>query len=60
MHGKLKSSNIVVDGRWMCKLTDYGLFKFRDGQQQQDLASAEQKAYSRKNLFIHRRYTKLL
>jgi len=24
-HGKLKSSNIVVDGRWTCKLTDYGL-----------------------------------
>ncbi|KAI0242808.1 Atrial natriuretic peptide receptor 1 [Lamellibrachia satsuma] len=24
-HTKLKSSNVVIDGRWVCKLTDYGL-----------------------------------
>lgn len=26
-HGRLKSSNCVVDSRWMLKVTDYGLTK---------------------------------
>ncbi len=30
-HGRLKSSNCVVDSRWVLKLTDYGLLEFRDG-----------------------------
>lgn len=34
MHGKLRSSNVLVDGRWMCKLSDYGLFQFHEGQEQ--------------------------
>ncbi|ELT98088.1 hypothetical protein CAPTEDRAFT_128612, partial [Capitella teleta] len=33
VHGRLKSTNVVVDGRWTCKLTDYGLETLRDGQQ---------------------------
>ncbi|XP_025088267.1 atrial natriuretic peptide receptor 1-like isoform X2 [Pomacea canaliculata] len=28
-HGNLKSSNCVVDSRWTCKLTDFGLPKLR-------------------------------
>jgi len=24
-HGRLSSNNVVVDGRWTCKVTDYGL-----------------------------------
>lgn len=28
-HGRLKSSNCVVDGRWVLKITDYGLSKFK-------------------------------
>uniref|UniRef100_A0A915L9N2 guanylate cyclase n=1 Tax=Romanomermis culicivorax TaxID=13658 RepID=A0A915L9N2_ROMCU len=28
-HGQLKSSNCVVDGRWVCKISDYGLNKLR-------------------------------
>ena len=24
-HGKLKSSNVLVDSRWTCKITDFGL-----------------------------------
>lgn len=31
-HGRLKSSNCVVDGRWICKLTDYGMTTFRHGE----------------------------
>ncbi|KAI0242810.1 Atrial natriuretic peptide receptor 1 [Lamellibrachia satsuma] len=31
-HGRLKSPNCVIDGRWVCKLTDYGLDHFRGGQ----------------------------
>ena len=28
-HGNLKSSNIVVDNYWICKVADYGLHNFR-------------------------------
>lgn len=30
LHGHLNSYNILVDNRWNCKLTDYGLFTFKD------------------------------
>ncbi|KFZ69511.1 Atrial natriuretic peptide receptor 1, partial [Podiceps cristatus] len=28
-HGRLKSSNCVIDDRWVCKIADYGLKSFR-------------------------------
>ncbi|XP_012940370.1 receptor-type guanylate cyclase Gyc76C [Aplysia californica] len=31
-HGKLKSSNCVVDSRWVLKITDYGLHEFTAGE----------------------------
>lgn len=31
-HGSLKSANCVVDGRWVLKITDYGLHQFRANQ----------------------------
>ncbi|XP_048576337.1 atrial natriuretic peptide receptor 1 isoform X2 [Nematostella vectensis] len=31
-HGRLKSPNCVVDGRWVLKITDYGLNKFKSNQ----------------------------
>ena len=31
-HGSLKSSNCVVDGRWVLKITDYGLTRFKANQ----------------------------
>lgn len=30
-HGRLKSSNCVVDNRWVLKITDYGLVEFKSG-----------------------------
>lgn len=34
-HGNLKSSNCVVDGRFVLKITDYGLESFRDLETEQ-------------------------
>ena len=30
-HGNLKSSNCVVDSRWVLKITDFGLHHFKAG-----------------------------
>lgn len=35
-HGSLKSSNCVVDGRWVLKITDYGLTKFKSNQAERE------------------------
>ena len=32
VHGFLKSSNVVIDSRWVCKVTDFGLARFKSGQ----------------------------
>lgn len=31
-HGDLRSSKCVIDSRWVCKITDVGLGKFKGGQ----------------------------
>ena len=31
-HGNLTSSNILIDNRWTCKLSDFGLKEFRAGE----------------------------
>ncbi len=49
MHGKLKSSNCIIDGRWTCKLCDYGLFYFRSGAAE-DPEMSDFKRYSSKDL----------
>ncbi|XP_056019225.1 receptor-type guanylate cyclase Gyc76C-like isoform X2 [Ostrea edulis] len=33
-HGKLKSSNCVVDSRWVVKITDFGLTEFMSGTEE--------------------------
>ncbi|XP_077994096.1 atrial natriuretic peptide receptor 2-like [Glandiceps talaboti] len=31
-HGNLKSTNTLIDSRWVCKITDFDLIKFKEGQ----------------------------
>ncbi|XP_002733692.2 atrial natriuretic peptide receptor 1-like [Saccoglossus kowalevskii] len=45
-HGRLKSSNCVIDSRWVCKLTDYGMGEFKDGEEAEE-EEGEYAKYSR-------------
>ncbi|XP_022796077.1 atrial natriuretic peptide receptor 1-like [Stylophora pistillata] len=45
VHGNLKSSNVLIDSRWTCKLTDHGLFLFKEGQEIDLEAGADTKYY---------------
>jgi len=35
-HGALRSTNCVIDSRWTLKLTGYGLYHTKSGQQEGD------------------------
>jgi len=45
IHGNLKSSNVLIDSRWTSKLTDHGLFLFKEGQEVDVEAGTETKYY---------------
>lgn len=45
VHGNLKSSNVLIDSRWTCKVTDHGLFLFKEGQEVDVEAGMEVKYY---------------
>ena len=45
VHGNLKSTNCVIDSRWVCKITDIGLFKFKEGQEA-DIEVGEEQKYN--------------
>lgn len=36
-HGKLKSSKCLIDGRWVCKVSDHGLDSVKANQTEEDL-----------------------
>eukprot|EP00794_Sanderia_malayensis_P009190 gene9190-10164_t len=41
VHGNLKSSNCVIDSRWVLKLTDFGLHNFKARQDNSDIGTHE-------------------
>lgn len=45
VHGNLKSSNVVIDNRWTCKVTDHDLRQFKAGQQEDVEAGVNAKYY---------------
>ncbi|XP_073331589.1 atrial natriuretic peptide receptor 1-like [Pagrus major] len=42
-HGRLKSLNCVLDDRWVCKITDYGLQMYRRDDGAEPLSSYQQR-----------------
>lgn len=36
-HGNLKSSKCLIDGRWVCKISDHGLDSVKANQTEEDL-----------------------
>ncbi|TRZ04018.1 hypothetical protein DNTS_031185 [Danionella cerebrum] len=42
-HGRLKSSNCVIDDRWVCKITDYCLWCFRREDSPEPLSTYQQR-----------------
>lgn len=54
IHGNLKSSNVLIDSRWTCKLTDHGLFLFKEGQEI-DVEAGEDSKYYGKYIFDGKR-----
>lgn len=49
-HGRLKSSNCVVDGRWVLKITDYGLTKFKANQTEREVLGEYARFYRKYQL----------
>ena len=45
IHGNLKSSNVLIDSRWTCKVTDHGFFLFNEGQEIDVEAGTDAKYY---------------
>ena len=54
VHGNLKSSNVLIDSRWTCKVTDHGLFLFKERQEVDVEAGTEAKYYG--NLIISKHF----
>ena len=46
-HGNLKSSNCVIDSRWVCKLTDFGIEKLKTPLHIQSEEIGDHAAYAR-------------
>lgn len=37
VHGHLRSSKCLIDSRWVCKVSDYGLHLLKSGQKPEDV-----------------------
>ena len=59
IHGNLKSSNVLIDSRWTCKLTDHGLFLFKEGQEI-DVEAGEDTNYYGKSIFDKKKKSSLV
>lgn len=44
-HGRLKSTNCLIDSRWQIKISDYGLSQFRAGEEKP--LTPEQKSWGK-------------
>ena len=51
VHGRMRSSNCVVDSRFVVKLTDFGLHAFRDRSSDAEDNDSQTKEKSRAYLF---------
>ncbi|XP_059618023.1 guanylate cyclase 32E-like [Phlebotomus argentipes] len=40
-HGNLRASNCLVDSRWVCQITDFGLHEFKLGQEEPNRETVE-------------------
>jgi len=54
-HGNLKSSNCVIDSRWVCKLTDFGAQRLQPDPETLEHALGEHAYYASKgNVYLKR------
>jgi serine/threonine protein kinase len=52
-HGRLKSSNCLIDSRWVLKVTDFGLAHFRTGEDRKELGEhAFYQSKSKENIIL--------
>ena len=51
-HGQLKSSNCVVDSRFVCKVTDYGLHELRKTPEDEETKDSHEYWKSKKKDFF--------
>jgi len=50
-HGRLKSTNCLVDNRWMLRITDYGIAKFIETSTNLDTQDEHEKC---KGMFVYK------
>lgn len=59
-HGNLKSSNCVVDSRFVLKIADFGLHSLRKANSDEDSEYSDSYAHWRSKFFFHQRVYNIL